>query len=54
MTPSSVSQIIEAMCKLVVGLADPNPVACGDLLAECWGKILELVQSYDLDLTPAS
>ena len=29
----------------------PNPVACGDLLAECWGKIMELVQSYELDLT---
>ena len=29
----------------------PNPVACGDLLAESWGKIMELVQSYDLDLT---
>lgn len=32
----------------------PNPVACGDLLADCWGKIMELVQSYDLDITPAS
>jgi hypothetical protein len=30
----------------------PNPVACGDLLAECWEKIMELVQSYELDLTP--
>jgi hypothetical protein len=29
----------------------PNPVACGDLLAECWEKIMELVQSYELDLT---
>ncbi len=29
----------------------PNPVACGELLAECWEKILELVQSYELDLT---
>ena len=32
----------------------PNPAACGDLLAECWEKILELVQSYELDLTPKS
>jgi len=24
-------------------------VACGDLLAECWEKILELIQNYDLD-----
>ena len=32
----------------------PNPVACGDLLAECWEKIIELVQSYDLDIMPAS
>ena len=29
----------------------PNPVACGDLLAECWEKMLELIQSYELDLT---
>lgn len=29
----------------------PDPVACGDLLAECWGKILELAQNYELDLT---
>lgn len=29
----------------------PDPGACGDLLAECWEKILELAQSYDLDLT---
>ena len=27
----------------------PDPVACGDLLAECWEKILELIQNYDLD-----
>ena len=32
----------------------PDPVACGDLLAECWEKILELAESYDLDLTVAS
>ena len=29
--------------------AEPDPVACGDLLAECWEKILELIQNYDLD-----
>ena len=29
----------------------PNPVACGDLLAECWEKMLELAQSYELDLS---
>lgn len=29
--------------------AEPDPVACGDLLAECWEKILELIQTYDLD-----
>lgn len=33
--------------------ATPDPVACGDLLAQCWEKILELAQSYDLDLTAA-
>lgn len=27
----------------------PDPVACGGLLAECWDKIRELVQSYGLD-----
>lgn len=31
----------------------PDPVACGDLLAECWEKILELVQSYDVDVSAA-
>ena len=34
--------------------ATHDPVACGDLLAECWEKILELAESYDLDLTVAS
>ena len=29
--------------------AEPDPVACGELLAECWEKILELIQNYDLD-----
>ena len=29
--------------------AEPDPVACGDLLAECWEMILELIQNYDLD-----
>lgn len=29
----------------------PDPLACGDLLAECWEKILELAESYELDLT---
>lgn len=31
--------------------ATPDPVACGDLLAECWEKILELTENYELDLT---
>lgn len=31
--------------------ATPDPVACGDLLAECWEKILELAENYELDLT---
>lgn len=31
----------------------PDPAACGDLLAECWEKILELAQSYDVDPTAA-
>ena len=30
---------------------EPNPVACGELLAECWEKMLELVQNYELDLS---
>ena len=30
------------------GLRDP--VACGELLAECWEKICELVESYGLDV----
>lgn len=30
----------------------PDPVACGDLLAECWEKIVELLQSYDLEISP--
>ncbi len=27
-----------------------DPVACGELLAECWEKICELVESYGLDV----
>ena len=29
----------------------PDPVACGELLADCWVKIGELVESYGLDIT---
>ncbi len=29
----------------------PDPMVCGDLLAECWEKILELAESYGLDFT---
>lgn len=32
----------------------PDAAACGDLLAECWEKILELLQSYDLNATAES
>lgn len=34
------------------GTADGKPdlALCGDLLAECWGKIMDLVQIYELDL----
>jgi hypothetical protein len=28
----------------------PDPIACGALLAECWDKIRELVQDYELDM----
>ena len=28
----------------------PDPVACGGLLAECWEKLLELFQTYNIDL----
>ena len=28
----------------------PNLLACGDLLSECWEKILTLMQDYELDL----
>lgn len=28
----------------------PDPAGCGDLLAEAWEKLLELAQSYDLDI----
>ncbi|MDR2820377.1 MAG: C-GCAxxG-C-C family protein [Desulfovibrio sp.] len=31
----------------------PDPVACGALLTECWGKILELTQEYELDISAA-
>lgn len=27
----------------------PDPAGCGDLLAECWEKILDLMQAYELD-----
>lgn len=30
---------------------EPDPVACGDLLADCWEKIGELVESYGIDIT---
>jgi hypothetical protein len=30
------------------GDAMPDPVACGALLSECWGKILELAESYEI------
>lgn len=29
----------------------PDPAGCGDLLAEAWERLLELVQAYDLDIT---
>ncbi|MBQ9407037.1 MAG: C_GCAxxG_C_C family protein [Desulfovibrio sp.] len=29
----------------------PEPTACGALLAECWERMLELIQEYNLDLT---
>lgn len=29
----------------------PDPAGCGDLLAEAWEKLLELIQAYDLDMT---
>ena len=32
------------------GAGRPDPAGCGDLLAEAWEKLLELVQAYDVDL----
>lgn len=29
----------------------PDPAACGNLLAECWEKIVELVETYNVDLS---
>lgn len=31
--------------------AVPDMVRCGDLLAECWEKIVELTAAYDIDIT---
>ncbi len=31
----------------------PDPAACGALLAECWEQLLQLVQSYEIDLNAA-
>lgn len=27
----------------------PDPAVCGDLLAECWERLLEILQSYGVD-----
>lgn len=31
--------------------AAPDMTLCGDLLAECWEKIVELAAAYDIDIT---
>ena len=45
----SCDQVAAGLGARTAGSAEPDPVACGDLLAECWEKILELIQTYDLD-----
>ncbi|MCR5814495.1 MAG: C-GCAxxG-C-C family protein [Desulfovibrio sp.] len=33
------------------GSKEPDPQACGDLLACCWEKILELLQAYEVEIS---
>lgn len=30
----------------------PDPMLCGDLLAQCWEKIIELLEAYGIPLEP--
>lgn len=50
MTHSS-AQFGGPTCETILGQEAPGSTRCGTLLAECWGKILELAASYEVDLS---